>query len=215
MMQDELISRRLKFNLSRKDVSKLSGIDEDEYIKLENGNYRKMSPNDFNKLENVLKLNSKFKKNYVSPYSDLTFLKEVREKLGYSLPEAERKTGVRIMEMWRLEHARVLKISNDEFERIRKSYKLSKSANYDHLILENSNIEIEFINKEKFAIVVKERRKEKGLSQESLASICGIDHSLISKFETTRPSISMETALKLMTVLEFDNAEKSRYLVKK
>ena len=111
MIQDELINSRLKLNLTRKEVVNLSGIKETEFIKLENGNYRKMNPNDFEKLESVLKLDRTFKKMYVSPYSDLTFLKERREKLGYTLREAEKLTGINIMQISRMENGKTSRVS--------------------------------------------------------------------------------------------------------
>ena len=80
MISDILVNERLRKQLTRKETASLSGMSCKEYSKIENGQFRKISESDFIKISKALDLPKNFKKNYVSPYVDLTFLKNHREK---------------------------------------------------------------------------------------------------------------------------------------
>ena len=214
MVRDILIEKRLQQQLTRKQVSELSGISESDYEVLENGNYRKISPRDYRLLKDILMLGKRFEMNYVSSYEDITRFKELRKELGYSLAEASEKTGVCSMMLWKLEQGEFKRVSQKTFNKLKKGYNIKDDANYDHLIL-TKHIKLRFINDDKFYELVKEKREKLELTQGTLASIAHVSPALISRLEKNERRISLQTAIKLMSVLEFTEKEKKHYLIRK
>lgn len=215
MMRDELVQKRLEKGLTRKEVAKLSNMEETDYDMIENGYYRKISQADYSKLKDVLSLDKSFENKYVSPYKDLTILKTLRESLGYSLDDAEKYSGICRMEIWRVEKGTTNKISKKVFSAIAKAYGIKDRSNYDHLLLCKSSIKIKFINDGKFGELVKEKRENLRLTQAKLARLSDVNYSLICKIEKLNRSVSVETAIKLMNALEFTDKEKKQYIIKK
>ena len=215
MMRDKLVLKRLEKGLTRKEVAQLSNMLESDYNIIENGFYRKISPTDYLKLKDVLSLDKEFEKKYVSIYNDLTVLKSIRESLGYSLDDVEKISGICRMGIWRIEKGITKKISKKVFLALAKTYGIKDRSNYDHLIICKSSIKIKFINDGKFGELVKEKRETLKLTQAKLASEASVNYSLVSKIEKLNRSVTVETAIKLMNVLNFTEEEKGRYLVKK
>ena len=55
-----------------------------------------------------------------------------------------------------------------------------------------------------FGALVKERRRHLRISQDMLASLCGIPQSNLSKLETGRSGMNLETCLRLCATLGID-----------
>lgn len=53
-----------------------------------------------------------------------------------------------------------------------------------------------------FALIVKERRKQRKWTQQQLASLSGVERTMIAKVENLQASTSLETAIKLLTPLD-------------
>ena len=215
MIRDVLVEKRLEKGLTRKEVAILSNMTETDYDMIENGYYRKISQIDYLKLKDVLSLDGNFEKKYVSPYKDLTILKTIRESLAYSLGDAEKYSGICKMGIWRIEQGSTKRISKKVFSALARAYDITDRSNYDHLLLCKSSVRIKFINAEKFGELVKEKRENLKLTQAKLARLAGVNYSLVSKIEKLNRSVSVETAIKLMNVLEFTDKEKKQFIIKK
>lgn len=215
MIQDEILNSRLKLKLTRKQVAKSSGICFKIYSKIENGQFRKLSKTDYEKLKDVLELSKLFERLYVSPYINLTHFKDYREKIGCSMSELSRKTGIPVDRICNLENGHQKTLTFEDFEKLSKIFHISNNGNYDHLIIGRSSVKFKFINDGSLGELVKEKREKLELTRSELSRMAEIDSSLLAKIENYNKSVSIQTFLKLANALELSEKEKSRYLIKK
>ena len=216
MLSKALIYRREEFGLTTQEVAALSKININDYQLLENPVTRKMSIQQFEKLDKILKLGEFFKKEYVTPYENYgDVLKERRLWLGMSLHKLEYKTGISFQYLWKLENNLYKKLSYEKFKILQPVLGLHDEENFEPFFPRARKAKITFINDGFFGKLVYEKRVALNLSQEEIAASINMDNSLISKIESgNRTSIRAKTAVKIMDDLKFTDEEKKRYLIR-
>ena len=66
------------------------------------------------------------------------------------------------------------------------------------------------ISAQLFGAVVKDERKKRGLSQDSLGKLVGVDKATVSYIERGKPGVRLSTILLLLAALEIDLFAQSR-----
>lgn len=217
MLSEILIYRRGLKKITLEQIGKLENVKYNDYVMLESGTMRKMSIQMYEALNPIFNFNEQFKNEYVTPYLRYgDVFREKRKELKLSLYDVEDLTGLSHTYLWKIEKNGFKKISYEIFKKIQPVYGITDEENFEPFLLKKNAKKLAFVNDGAFNSIVAEKRLNLKLSQQQVASYIDVHDSLISKIESSkRKTMRVDTAIKLMDVLEFTEEEKQKFLTYK